>query len=267
MRELFAFGEIRPDYPVAVLNERAVRAGAGILFVAAFVGFMHAWLLGDFRPTRWFVMVFVTDMSLRMLNPRWAPSLILGQWVVHKQTPEWVGAAQKRFAWGLGLVLGLCMVWLMVVNRSMGPLNVLLCGSCLVLMGCESAFGICLGCKLYNLFNRAPAQLCPGGTCDLPAEKGQAPTPRQWGMLAVVVVLAVLAARWVMDSAEAPVRDSGMPDDSWAYDLPAEPSSPASAASPAASAVSAEEAERCKVPEFAKAIGHEQKWKLHNGCK
>ena len=27
------------------------------------------------------------------------------------------------------------------------------------------------------------------------------------------------------------------------------------------------EAERCKVPDFAKAMGHEEKWKLHNNCK
>jgi hypothetical protein len=27
------------------------------------------------------------------------------------------------------------------------------------------------------------------------------------------------------------------------------------------------EVERCKVPEFAKKIGHEQQWKLHNGCQ
>jgi hypothetical protein len=27
------------------------------------------------------------------------------------------------------------------------------------------------------------------------------------------------------------------------------------------------EAERCKVPAFAKAIGHEAQWKLHNNCK
>jgi len=27
------------------------------------------------------------------------------------------------------------------------------------------------------------------------------------------------------------------------------------------------EQERCKVPEFAKKIGHEQQWKLHNGCQ
>jgi len=29
----------------------------------------------------------------------------------------------------------------------------------------------------------------------------------------------------------------------------------------------AAEAERCKVPDFAKAMGHEEKWKLHNNCK
>jgi hypothetical protein len=31
--------------------------------------------------------------------------------------------------------------------------------------------------------------------------------------------------------------------------------------------VDAREAERCKVPDFAKAMGHEEKWKLHNNCK
>jgi hypothetical protein len=29
----------------------------------------------------------------------------------------------------------------------------------------------------------------------------------------------------------------------------------------------AAEAERCQVPAFAKAIGHEAQWKLHNNCK
>ena len=31
--------------------------------------------------------------------------------------------------------------------------------------------------------------------------------------------------------------------------------------------VDAKEVERCKVPDFAKAMGHEEKWKLHNNCK
>jgi hypothetical protein len=31
--------------------------------------------------------------------------------------------------------------------------------------------------------------------------------------------------------------------------------------------VDAKEVERCRVPDFAKAMGHEEKWKLHNNCK
>lgn len=37
---------------------------------------------------------------------------------------------------------------------------------------------------------------------------------------------------------------------------------PATQASPASPA----EEERGRVPEFAKKMGHEEKWKLHNGC-
>ena len=39
MSALFQFGERMPDYSVPVLNEREVRAGAGLLFVIAFVAF------------------------------------------------------------------------------------------------------------------------------------------------------------------------------------------------------------------------------------
>ncbi len=85
------------------------------------MSFMNAYLLGNYQPTRLFVIVFLIDMTLRMLNPRWAPSMIVGQWVVRNQTPEWVGAPQKRFAWGLGMALGLVMLNLMVLNQTHGP--------------------------------------------------------------------------------------------------------------------------------------------------
>ena len=68
---LFQFGQELPGYSVPVLNERAVRAGAGILFFFAIVSFMHAWLLGDFQPTRVFVVAFLIDFTLRIfVNPR-----------------------------------------------------------------------------------------------------------------------------------------------------------------------------------------------------
>ena len=83
---LFGFGQHRPEYAIPVLNERAVRAGAGLLFFVAMVSFMNAWLTGNFAPTRVFVVAFLIDFSLRLfVNPRYAPSLVIGQWLVRHQ--------------------------------------------------------------------------------------------------------------------------------------------------------------------------------------
>ncbi|MEN9721911.1 MAG: hypothetical protein RIT13_2616, partial [Pseudomonadota bacterium] len=109
-KTLFQFGERIPGYSVAVFNERAVRAAAGILFFFAMVTFMNAMLLGNFQPTRVFVVAFLIDFTLRIfVNPKFSPSLILGQWIVRKQEPEYVGAPQKRFAWAIGFILAMLM--------------------------------------------------------------------------------------------------------------------------------------------------------------
>ena len=253
---LFQFGQHHPDYPVPVLNERAVRASAGILFFFAMIAFMNAWLVGNFQPTRVFVVVFLADFAIRLfINPLWAPSMILGQWAVARQEPEWVGAPQKRFAWGIGFVLALAMLYLMVLNNLVGPINLLVCGLCLTLMFFEAAFGICLGCKLYNLLNKDKAQLCPGGVCEVPSSPRARMSAAQ---VAVVLAFAGLTAT----VAQAVYRTGGA--------LPVVPSQAAAGAlTPSvqsASPADAAEAERCTVPAFAKAIGHEAKWKLHNHC-
>lgn len=79
MNNVFSFGERFDGYDIAVLNERAVRAGAGLLFLFAIVSFMNAWLTGNFQPTRVFVVAFLVDFTVRIfVNPRYAPSLIIG---------------------------------------------------------------------------------------------------------------------------------------------------------------------------------------------
>lgn len=253
---IFEFGQDVEGYPIKVMNERAVRAAAGLLLVGAFVSFSNAMLLGNFQPTRFFVLVFVLDMAIRVfVNPLYAPSMIVGGWVVRHQTPDWVGAPQKRFAWGLGLVLGLVMAWTMVVNQVIGPVNALVCGACLLLMFFETAFGICLGCKLYNLFSKEQAQFCPGGVCEVPATQAKAPVP--WGKVAVMtgfVGYAVLAGQWVRST--APVGLKGFDEMATVEEMGLKGQS----GQPSA------DTERCQVPAFAKAMGHEQIWKQHNNC-
>ncbi|MBI4807854.1 MAG: DUF4395 domain-containing protein [Nitrosomonadales bacterium] len=244
---IFQFGQQIPGYNVPVLNERAVRASAGILFFFAIVAFMNAWLLGDFQLTRVFVVAFLIDFTLRIfINPAYAPSLILGQWIVRKQQPEYVGAPQKRFAWAIGFALALTMLYLVVLNNVIGPVNLIVCSLCLLLLFFESAFGICLGCMVYRLFNDK-AELCPGGVCESKPESGAGGNLSQGLIvLAFMLVLGFIANR--LADRKPPVAAHA---DETVQTSPVDPA----------------EAERCKVPEFAKAMGHEEKWKLHNNCK
>lgn len=248
VRPLLSFGESVAGYEVPVLNERAVRAAAGILFLFAILAFMNAWLVGNFQPTRVFVVAFLLDFTVRIfVNPSYAPSLILGEWMVRKQQPEWVGAPQKRFAWAIGFALAVAVLYLVVIRNVIGPVNLIVCSACLALLFFESAFGICIGCKIYNLFPGSQAQRCPGGTCE-PFASHRTGGP---GKGAVLVAFAAAVAGWAVHMAS--------------NDPYARAREPASAL--AAPVVDAAEAERCKVPDFARAMGHEEKWKLHNNCK
>jgi hypothetical protein len=78
----------------------------------------------------------------------------LAQWLVKGQQPEYTGAPQKRFAWSIGFVLAATMFYLVVLKSVVGPINIIVCAACLALMFFETSFGICIGCKIYNLFNK-----------------------------------------------------------------------------------------------------------------
>ena len=68
MRNSFKFGEQIEGYDVRALNERAVRASAGILFFLAIIAFMNAWLMGNFQPTRVFVVSFLVEFTIRIAS-------------------------------------------------------------------------------------------------------------------------------------------------------------------------------------------------------
>lgn len=168
MNKHFYFGEVVDGYAVRVLNEREARAGAGLLFVFAILSFLYAYRTMDFRYTSIFITFFMVDFFIRVLvNPKYAPSLIVGRFFVARQKPEYVGAAQKRFAWSIGLVLSVIMFWLVVVVEMMTPIKIYICTACLILLFSETAFGICIGCVLYNLIRKTPPTLCPGGVCEV----------------------------------------------------------------------------------------------------
>jgi len=172
MKKVIKFGEDVEGYNIPVLNEREIRASAGILFLATFFSLMLIILKNNFLPIKYVITLFLIDFIIRVfINPKFSPTLIIGRLIVRNQVPEYVGAQQKKFAWTIGVALSATMFIFMVVVNSYSPITGITCLICLVFLFFESAFGICLGCKFYSLFHKEKAQYCPGEVCDVKSKQ------------------------------------------------------------------------------------------------
>ena len=197
MGKIFQFGEYFEGYSIPVLNEREIRAAAGILFLLMFTAIITVILTGDFLLLKYAIVIFMTDILIRVfVNPKFAPTLILGRLIVRNQFPEYVGAPQKRFAWMIGVIFAVTMFVLQVVVNAYSPITGLICFICLIFLFFETAFGICLGCKFYPLFYKKKVQHCPGEVCDVTSRQEiQKTSAVQWlivlGFVVYITIMAV----------------------------------------------------------------------------
>lgn len=167
MDNILQFGENVEGYNIPVLNEREIRAGAGILFLMMYTSVLTIIFTESFLLLKYAVTIFLTDILIRVfISPKYAPVLILGRLIVRNQNPEYVGAPQKKFAWIIGVVLAIAFFTLTVVVNSYSPISGVICLICLIFLFFEAVFGICLGCKFYSLFYKDKAEYCPGEVCD-----------------------------------------------------------------------------------------------------
>lgn len=167
MSNIIKFGEEVEGYNIPVLNEREIRAAAGVLFLATFISLMFIAFKNNFLPIKFVIIFFFTDFLIRVfINPKFSPTLILGRLIVRNQNPEYVGAKQKKFAWIIGVILSGTMFVFFIIVNAFSPITGIICLICLVFLFFESAFGICLGCIAYKWFYKEKAQYCPGEVCD-----------------------------------------------------------------------------------------------------
>ena len=190
MSDLRQFGERVEGFAVPVLNEREIRAAAGILFLATFLSLLFILFRGNFIPIKFVIPFFLADFLVRVgLSPRFSPTLILGRLIVGNQSPEYVAAEPKRLAWIIGVALSATMFVLMVLMNTYSPVTGVICLVCLVFLFFEAAFGICLGCKFYRLVYRESPELCPGEVCEVKARRPIQKTSR----VQVLILLASIA--------------------------------------------------------------------------
>jgi hypothetical protein len=161
------FGENVEGYNVPVLNEREIRASAGILFVFMLISLMFILFKQNFLMIKYVIISFLSDFIIRVfVSPKYSPLLIIGRLIVSRQVPEYVGSAQKKFAWKIGLALSALMFFLMVILNSYSIITGLTCLVCLLFLFFESSFGICLGCLFYGLFYKEESLYCSGELCE-----------------------------------------------------------------------------------------------------
>lgn len=165
------YGETVVGYDQGMVNDREVRAAAGIMFLLGIliifvgIGFNHV------TAARVYILFVWFDLTVRIITPKYSAFMLLGRLFVRNQRPQYVGAIQKRFSWILGWFIFLPMLNWFVFHWDITFYKVMLCVLCLGLIFFESAFAICFGCMLYSLFTKKKAQNCSGDACVIKAKE------------------------------------------------------------------------------------------------
>jgi len=174
---LFSYGEYIDDKSFKVVNERVLRGSGAIMFLIGMIAFINGFILKNYAILPYFAGFMVLNFAIGVLiNPKLSPTIIIAKLLTRKQSPIWIGAIQKKFAWSLGLALSsaIFIISLLLVNDvSYFSTVCLLCLLCLTLIFLEMGFGVCIGCKLY--FGALRLKLlprpkdnpnCTGDSCD-----------------------------------------------------------------------------------------------------
>lgn len=169
-----AYGNIVPGLKIdgrgteayGVVNERAVRAGAGLMFAIGFFTLLDVYFERNLMVAFVVVSMFFLDFALKVfIGPRASIFGRIGMLLTRGQKPEFVRAEEKRFAWSLALAISSIVLTLVGKQLFFTPvcsgapalavgspclIPMTLCALCLTIMWFESAVGFCVGCALYR---------------------------------------------------------------------------------------------------------------------
>ena len=163
------------ELQAGVFNENEVRASAGLTLVIGAVAFCYAYFTHNYIPLQAVASFFFVEFMIRVTaGIQYSPTGIVARAMTRRHAPRWVSAKPKRFAWTLGLGVGLAMT--IITNSGIrGYLPRTLCLICLTLMWMETALGLCLGCQIHGLLARRgwaghdPGfEICANGACQVP---------------------------------------------------------------------------------------------------
>jgi hypothetical protein len=175
---LISFGEYIEGKSFKILDERKIRASAGIMLLLGVIAFINAFILKNYIVVPYITGFLTLNFIIGIfINPKYSPTMIIAYIFVRKQSALPIGAIQKKFAWSLGLILAATIFVLslyLISDSSFFKPICLLCFICMILLYFETAFGICIGCKFYYLalnlkLIKRPKEKpnCMGNSCEI----------------------------------------------------------------------------------------------------
>jgi hypothetical protein len=178
---IISFGEYIDGKKYKIIDERRIRASAGIMFLLGLIAFVNGFILQEYIIIPYIAGILMLNFIIGIfINPKFSPTVFIAYLFVHKQSPLPIGAIQKKFAWSLGLALSTAIFILsfyLLNDVSYFEPVCMLCLICLLFLYLETAFGICVGCKLYYLAIRLkllkkPVEKpnCMGDVCEIDTE-------------------------------------------------------------------------------------------------
>lgn len=152
---IISFGEYIEGKSYKVVDERRMRASSGIMFLLGIIAFINGFILNNYIVIPYISGFLLLNFIIGVfINPKFSPTQLLAKLAVRKQSSLPIGAVQKHFAWSLGLVLSAVIFGLslmLIGDPTYFEPVCFLCLVCLILLYSETAFGVCIGCKIYYL--------------------------------------------------------------------------------------------------------------------
>lgn len=162
------------------VDENEIRIATWITLVLGLTTFFLVLLKAEYTIAFYIIIPIWLDFILKVfISPRWSIFWSFVRLFLDTKNAVWVGAVQKRFAWGIGLFISTfvlyCLVllsgeffnvsspevsrileitqmniasWALIVAPITPP--VILCVLCLIFMWSESVVGYCIGCSIYK---------------------------------------------------------------------------------------------------------------------
>lgn len=173
-----AFGEFSEEIGYHIVDEEEMGASAKILYILAVLAFINGFILNNFEMITLFSAVMLLNFAIGLVfGARYAPTIVLGRWMVKHKEAKPIGAIQKQFAWAFGLVMALSVFILslfLLQDSSYFMMVCMLCIMCLTVLYFEVVMNICVGCKIYGYllargWVKAPEirPACTGDACSI----------------------------------------------------------------------------------------------------